>query len=155
MQRVSTCLPSLAGLRGSRCAPAHAASKASVSNYLQGLRYRFSRLKLSIAVTDVQPGFIDTRMAKADRLIWVASPKKAARQITGAIRRRQQRVYITRGWRLFAMLLKVLPDALPPQRKTSASCRNFGAGLTISPTIVSRSTPLPILGWPPSFARGK
>jgi hypothetical protein len=38
-------------------------------------------LKLPIVVTDVQPGFVDTAMAKADTLFWVASPQKAARQI--------------------------------------------------------------------------
>jgi len=105
-------ISSLAGLRGNGGAPAYAASKAFVSNYLQGVRYRFSKLKLPIAVTDVQPGFVDTRMAKGDRLFWVASPQKAARQITGAIRGRKQRVYITKRWRLIAWLLKVLPDAL-------------------------------------------
>jgi len=56
--------------------------------------------------------FVDTRMAKADRLFWVASPETAARQIAGAIRRRKQRVYVTRRWRLIASLLRVLPDAV-------------------------------------------
>lgn len=62
-------------------------------------------------VTDVQPGFVDTRMAAGNRL-WIASPQKAARQIVGAIRGRKQRVYITRRWRLIAWLLRVVPDAL-------------------------------------------
>ena len=105
-------ISSLAGLRGNSVAPAYAASKAFVSNYLQGMRHRFSKLKLPIAVTDVQPGFVDTRMAKGDRLFWVASPQKAARQIAGAIRGRKRRVYITKRWRLIAWLLHVLPDAL-------------------------------------------
>lgn len=105
-------ISSLAGLRGSGGAPAYAASKAFVSNYLQGIRYRFSKLKLPIAVTDVQPGFVDTRMAKGDRLFWVASPQKAARQITVAIRSRRPHVYVTKRWRLIAWVLNVLPDAL-------------------------------------------
>jgi len=105
-------ISSLAALRGNRVAPAYAASKAFVSNYLQGVRYRFQKLKLPMAVTDVQPGFVDTRMAKADRLFWVASPQTAARQIAAAIRGRKQHVYITRRWRLIAWLLQVLPDAL-------------------------------------------
>ena len=105
-------ISSLAALRGNRVAPAYAASKAFVSNYLQGVRYRFQKSKLPIVVTDVQPGFVDTRMAKGDRLFWVASPQTAARQIAAAIRGRKQRVYITRRWRLIAWLLKVVPDAL-------------------------------------------
>jgi short-subunit dehydrogenase len=105
-------ISSLAALRGNRVAPAYAASKAFVSNYLQGVRYRFKKLKLPIVVTDVQPGFVDTRMAKGDRLFWVASPQTAARQIAAAIRGRKPRVYITRRWRLIAWLLRVLPDAV-------------------------------------------
>jgi short-subunit dehydrogenase len=105
-------ISSLAALRGNRVAPAYAASKAFVSNYLQGVRYRFKKFKLPIVVTDVQPGFVDTRMAKGNRLFWVASPQTAARQIAAAIRGRKQRVYITRRWRLIAWLLKVLPDAV-------------------------------------------
>jgi short-subunit dehydrogenase len=105
-------ISSIAALRGNRVAPAYAASKAFVSNYLQGVRYRFTKPKLPIVVTDVQPGFVDTRMAKGDRLFWVASPQTAARQIAAAIRGRKRRVYITRRWRLIAWLMQVLPDAL-------------------------------------------
>ena len=105
-------ISSIAALRGNRVAPAYAASKAFVSNYLQGVRYRFTKAKLPIVVTDVQPGFVDTRMAKGDRLFWVASPQTAARQIAAAIRGRKRRVYITRRWRLIAWLMQVVPDAL-------------------------------------------
>jgi short-subunit dehydrogenase len=82
-----------------------------VSNYLEGVRYRFNKLKLPIVVTDVQPGFVDTRMAAGNRF-WIASPEKAAGQIAAAIRGRKRRVYITGRWRLVAWLLRVVPDAL-------------------------------------------
>ena len=105
-------ISSLAALRGVGGAPAYAASKAFVSNYLQGVRYRFRKLKLPIVVTDVQPGFVDTAMAKADNLFWVASPQKAARQILAAIRGRKAHVYVTKRWRLIAWLMRLLPDAV-------------------------------------------
>jgi short-subunit dehydrogenase len=105
-------ISSLAALRGIGGAPAYAASKAFVSNYLQGVRYRFKKLKLPVVVTDVQPGFVDTRMAKADRRFWVATPETAARQIAAAIRRRKEHVYVTRRWRLVAWALRLLPDAV-------------------------------------------
>jgi short-subunit dehydrogenase len=105
-------ISSLAALRGNRVAPAYSASKAFVSNYLEGVRYRFKKSKLPIVVTDVQPGFVDTRMAGGGRLFWVASPEKAARQIVAAIRGRKRRVYITRRWRLIAWLMRVAPDVL-------------------------------------------
>lgn len=104
-------ISSIAALRGSGSAPAYAASKAFVSNYLQGVRYRLNESKLPIFVTDVQPGFVDTPMAKGNRF-WIASPRKAARQIVAAIRGRKQRVYITKRWRLVAWLVRVVPDAV-------------------------------------------
>lgn len=103
-------ISSVAAVRGVGAAPAYAASKAFVSNYLQGVRYRLKKLQLSIVVTDVQPGFVDTRMAGGD--FWTTSPQTAARQIAAAIRRRRQHVYVTRRWRLVAWLMKVVPDAL-------------------------------------------
>jgi short-subunit dehydrogenase len=83
-----------------------------MSNYLQGLRYRFVTLGLPVVVTDVQPGFVDTAMAKADRKFWVASPEKAAEQIFAAVRKRKKHVYVTRRWRLIAWLIKAIPDWL-------------------------------------------
>ncbi len=104
-------ISSLAALRGSRAAPAYAASKAYVSNYLDGLRHRFSKRKLPITVTDVLPGFVDTPMAAGNRF-WTASPEKAARQIAAAIYARKKRAYITKRWRLIAWLMKIVPDSL-------------------------------------------
>jgi short-subunit dehydrogenase len=103
-------ISSLAALRGIGGAPAYAASKAFVSNYLQGIRYRVRKLGLPIVVTDVQPGFVDTRMAGGN--FWMASPQAAAWQIARAIRRRKRHLYVTRRWRLVAWLMKVVPDAL-------------------------------------------
>jgi short-subunit dehydrogenase len=104
-------ISSLAALRGNRAAPAYNASKAFVSNYLEGIRYRFRKQRLPVTVTDVQPGFVDTPMAQGN-VFWVASPEKAARQIVSAIMKRKKRVYVTKRWRLIAWLMQVAPDAL-------------------------------------------
>ena len=104
-------ISSLAALRGNGVAPAYNASKAFVSSYLEGVRYRFKKMKLPIVVTDVQPGFVDTRMAAGNRF-WIATPEKAARQIVTAIRGKKEHVYITRRWRLGAWFMRFLPDAL-------------------------------------------
>ncbi len=106
------CISSLAALRGGRDAPAYNASKAFMSNYLQGLRQRFTKMKLPIVVTDVQPGFVDTAMAQGEGLFWVASPEKAAYQIYQAIQNQRKHVYVTRRWRVIAWLLKAIPDWL-------------------------------------------
>lgn len=103
-------ISSVAAVRGVGAAPAYAASKAFVSNYLQGVRYRLRKLNLPIVVTDVRPGFVDTRMAGGD--FWMTSPHTAARHIVSAIRKRRQHVYVTRRWRLVVWLMKAVPDAL-------------------------------------------
>ncbi len=103
-------MSSIASIRGSRDAPAYNASKAFVSNYLEGIRAKAIKAKLPIAVTDIQPGFVDTAMAKGDGLFWVASPEKAAKQIYNAIKQRKKKTYITKRWVLIAWLLKIMPD---------------------------------------------
>jgi short-subunit dehydrogenase len=105
-------ISSIAALRRNREAPAYGASKAFISNYLDGLRHKYSKLGVPICVTDVLPGFVDTAMAKGDGKFWVASSEKAAHQIWQAIRKRRKRVYVTRRWRMVAWGVKFLPDCL-------------------------------------------
>jgi short-subunit dehydrogenase len=103
-------ISSIAALRGSPIAPAYNASKAFESIYMDGLRQKVS--KLPITITDIQPGFVDTAMAKSERLFWVASPEEAARQIYNAIDKKKDHAYITRRWTLFAWFLKLTPNWL-------------------------------------------
>ena len=103
-------ISSIAGIRGGGGAPAYSASKAFVSNYLQGLRYIAGKRKLNITVTDIQPGFVDTAMARGDHVFWSAPTPKAAEQIYRAIRKKKKHAYITKRWRLIAWALKVMPD---------------------------------------------
>jgi short-subunit dehydrogenase len=103
-------ISSIAALRGSGAAPAYNASKAFASNYMEGIRQKISKLKLPIIVTDIQPGFVDTAMAKGEGLFWVAPPEKTAKQILGVIKSRRKHGYVTKRWRMIAWLLKILPD---------------------------------------------
>lgn len=103
-------MSSIAAIRGNCDSPAYNASKAFVSNYLEGLRQKVSKLRLSIAVTDIQPGFVDTAMAKGNGLFWVAPKEKAAWQIFRAIKSKKKHAYITKRWRIIAWLLKIMPD---------------------------------------------
>ncbi|ODT91320.1 MAG: oxidoreductase [Sphingobium sp. SCN 64-10] len=105
-------ISSIAALRGGGDAPAYNASKAFVSNYMEGLRHNVARRGLPIATTDVRPGFVNTAMAKCDGLFWVASPEKAAKQIYGAICARKSHAYVTKRWRLVAALMKFLPNSI-------------------------------------------
>ena len=67
-------------------------------------------MKSAVSVTDIQPGFVDTKMAKGNKRFWVASPQKAALQIAGAIDRKKWRAYITHRWWLIAKLMKWMPN---------------------------------------------
>jgi short-subunit dehydrogenase len=79
---------------------------------MEGLYYRAKRLKKDILVTDIQPGFVNTYMAKGDGKFWVATPEKAAMQMYNAIKNKKKRVYITKRWWLIAQLLKWMPGFL-------------------------------------------
>jgi short-subunit dehydrogenase len=105
-------ISSIGALRGNHHAPAYNASKAFISNYLEGLRKKAFSEKIPITVTDIKPGFVDTDMAKGEGKFWVASPKKAAEQIFSAIKAKKKHAYITHRWRLIGWLLKLMPDWL-------------------------------------------
>ena len=107
-------ISSLASLRENSQAPAYSASKAYMSIYMAGLYLKARRIqkkdrKMSIAITDVQPGFVDTKMAKGKKRFWEAPVGKAARQIFKAIQKQKRKVYITRRWVLIAWVLKWMP----------------------------------------------
>ncbi|MBM4067242.1 MAG: SDR family NAD(P)-dependent oxidoreductase, partial [Planctomycetes bacterium] len=59
-------ISSIAAIRGSGEAPAYNASKAFVSNYLEGLRQKANKSGIAITVTEIQPGFVNTAMAKGE-----------------------------------------------------------------------------------------
>ncbi|MCY7780000.1 SDR family NAD(P)-dependent oxidoreductase [Bacillus haynesii] len=103
-------ISSIAALRGNGGAVTYAASKAFVSNYLKGLRQKVKKLGCDeIVVTEIQPGFVDTALAKGDHLFWTASPEKAAAQIISAVQKKKTHAYITKRWRLISWILKCLP----------------------------------------------
>ena len=102
---------SIASKRGNRHSPAYSAAKAFQSTYFEGLHIKTRRLHLPIYITDIQPGFVDTKMAKGPRF-WVAPVDKAARQIVRAIEKKRWRVYITRRWWLIANIFQYIPSWL-------------------------------------------
>ena len=103
-------ISSIAALRGQGDGPSYAASKAFVSNYLEGLRHMAIKSGKPILVTDVQPGFVKTPMSKGNNLFWISTAEKAANQIYDAIAKKKNHAYITKRWRLIAWLLKIVPD---------------------------------------------
>ena len=102
-------ISSIGGLRGNKVAPSYNASKAYQINYTEGLRQKANYSKLPIYVTDVRPGLVNTAMAKTNIKFWIVSPEKAALQIYQAIEEKRKVIYISKRWRLFAWILKVIP----------------------------------------------
>jgi len=105
---------SIASVRGNSKAPAYSASKAFMSTYMEGLHFKARRLekrnpKITVSITDIQPGFVNTKMAKGKIRFWQAPLEKASRQIFAAIKNKKRKVYITHRWRMVAWILKWLP----------------------------------------------
>lgn len=104
-------ISSIASIRGNRHVPAYFASKAFQASYLESLWMKGKRSKAKIVVTDIQPGFVDTAMALGDTF-WMASTKKATKQIYSAIKKRRKKAYITKRWALIAFLLRIMPSSV-------------------------------------------
>ncbi len=106
-------ISSIAALRAHRYAPGYNASKAFQASYLEALRQKAVKQKLDIAVTDIRPGFVETPMTDGQKgMFWVAPVEKATRQIYSAIKRKRKVAYITKRWRLIAILFKILPRGI-------------------------------------------
>lgn len=106
-------ISSIASLRGSRGAPAYFASKAYQVNYLESLYLKAKEVKGGkVYITDVRPGFVDTKMALGDGIFWMAPLNKASKQIYSAIKQKKRRVYISKRWNLIAWVLKIVPSWL-------------------------------------------
>ena len=101
-------ISSVAGLRGNRHVPAYFASKAFQNNYLESLWMKAKRSKSNIYITDIAPGFVDTKMALG-AAFGIASLEKATKQIYIAIKRKKKKAYITKRWGLIAFVMKRLP----------------------------------------------
>lgn len=102
-------MSSVAAHVGNPVVPAYHASKAYVSNYLDGVRYRFADHEADVTVTTIEPGYVDTDLATGE--FWLVPVETAANQIADAIDAGRRHVYVSKRWRLVAWALKALPDA--------------------------------------------
>ena len=105
-------ISSVAAIRGGADSPAYYASKAFLSNYLEGIRCKLLKEKKTITITDIRPGLVDTAMAKGEGLFWVMPLDKVAKQIYDALRKKRRTVYITKRWGIIALLLRIMPDSI-------------------------------------------
>lgn len=102
-------ISSVASHRGNSWAPAYSASKAFQSNYFEALAIKAYRMKKNIGVTCIEPGFVDTKMAKGNKLFLVMPLEKACRRIITAIENKKRKSYLSLRWWAVAKILKHLP----------------------------------------------
>lgn len=105
-------ISSIGGLRGSEEALVYNASKAFQINFLEGMCRKAVCEKCGVTITDVRPGLVNTRMAKGEGLFWVMPTEKVASQIFKAIKRKKHLVYVTRRWKIIALLLNIIPRSI-------------------------------------------
>jgi short-subunit dehydrogenase len=102
-------ISSVSANRGNSFAPAYSASKAYQSTYFEGLHMKAIRMGLDITISDIQPGFVQTREAQGNKRFWVADVNKAAEQIQEGLDRKKLRFYVSRRWALVAWAMKWMP----------------------------------------------
>lgn len=73
------------------------------------MRIKSFKEGIKINITDVRPGFVNTVMAKGENLFWMSSVPKASGQIFESIKQNREVVYVTKRWRLIALILRLIP----------------------------------------------
>lgn len=102
-------ISSVAGERGRVRSPAYNASKAALTTYLEGLRNRLTRD--GVTVLTVKPGFVDTQMVQhLEQTPFLITPEQAAADISKAIRRHKQDIYVPGRWRLIMLIIRNIPS---------------------------------------------
>lgn len=102
---------SVASRHGMRIATVYSATKAYISNYMEGLQQRSNKKRQNITVTDIRPGFVATAMTEKNQgMFWVATSRQAAEQMYTAIKNKKRVAYVTRRWWLVGTLIEWLPS---------------------------------------------
>lgn len=102
-------ITSIASLVGNRHVPAYHASKAFQASYMESLWMKARKTKkATITITNILPGYVDTDIITGPTF-WMAPLDKAVAQIYTAIKKKKRKAYVTKRWRLVAVMMKILP----------------------------------------------
>ena len=103
-------ISSIAGVRGRQANYTYGSAKSGFSSFLSGLRNRLWRS--GVHVVTVNPGFVRTRMTDHLDLpaFLTVEPEEVADTIASAIAKRRDIVYVDRGWRLVAFVVRAIPE---------------------------------------------
>ena len=105
-------ITSVAGDRGRRSNYLYGAAKGGLQRFAEGLRHRLHAA--GVAVLDVRPGFVATRMTahlKQSGPLW-ATPEQVAADIERAITRRGAVLYTPWFWRPIMAVIRCVPRSV-------------------------------------------
>lgn len=105
-------ISSIAGTKGIGAAPAYSATKSMQSNYIQALAQLSNMQKYGIRFTDIKPGFVDTALLKSGSYPLLMKPKNVAREIYGAVCRKQRVRIIDWRYRILVPLWRAIPRCI-------------------------------------------
>ena len=105
-------ISSVAGFRGLSNVPAYSASKSALSTYMEGIRYHLTKHK--IAVTVINPGFIDTEINTNRKFRpFLISSEKCAILIADMIEKKVLSSTVPLWpWALVSGLIKFIPERI-------------------------------------------
>jgi len=105
-------ITSIASLTGNRHVPAYHASKAFQASYMESLWMKARKTKKAkIVITNILPGYVDTDIITGPTF-WMAPVDKAVKQMYSAIKKKKRKAYITKRWRLVALVMKIVPPQI-------------------------------------------
>ena len=109
---VIACISSVAGDRGRQSNFVYGGAKGGLQRLLEGLRHKLHGR--GVAVLDVRPGFVATRMTEHlphDGPLW-ATPDQVAADILRAVDRRRAVLYTPWFWRWIMLAVSLAPRSL-------------------------------------------
>jgi decaprenylphospho-beta-D-erythro-pentofuranosid-2-ulose 2-reductase len=105
-------ITSVAGDRGRMSNYAYGAAKGGLQHFLEGLRHRLHRC--GVAVVDIRPGFVETRMTEhlnRGGFLW-AKPQRVAADIVDGIAKKRAVIYTPWFWRLIMSVITSIPRSI-------------------------------------------
>jgi len=104
-------ISSIASMRGNGYAPVYSASKAFVSNYLEGLRCKAFNDQVDLTIIDIKPGFVDTDLIKnMKQKFWVETTEKVVKQILTGVAKKKPVMVVTKRWYWIGWVMKHTPS---------------------------------------------
>lgn len=107
-------ISSIAGTKGIGISATYSATKRYQNTYLECLAQLAHTRGISLSVTDIRPGFIDTALldTSAHRYPMLMSVDYAARRIVRAILKRRHVAYVDWRWHVVVCLWRLIPRPL-------------------------------------------